>query len=69
MAQNQFINITLGANATNVAPGQDQGHKGTQTTAAANDLTISFDSAKFTTFGLLQAGVAAALKIAAGNFK
>lgn len=69
MAQNQFINVTLGANATNVAPGQDQGHKGSQGASATSDLTISFDSAKFTTLGLLQAGVATAMKIAAGQLK
>ena len=69
MAQNQFINVTLGANASNVPAGQDQGHKGSQGASAASDLTISFDSAKFTTLGLLQAGVAAAMKIAAGQLK
>lgn len=69
MAQNQFINITFGANAANIPGDRNQGHQGSQSAASANDLTISWDSAKFTTFGLLQAGVMAALKIAAGNFK
>ena len=69
MAQDQFINITIGGNASKVAPGQDQGHKGSQTTSSANDLTVSWDSTKFTTFDLLSKGVMSALKIAAGNFK
>lgn len=69
MAQNQFVNVTFGANATNVAPGQDQGHKGTQGASSANDLTLSWDSTKFTTFALLQAAVMTALKQAAQNFK
>jgi hypothetical protein len=69
MAQDQFINVTVGANATKVPAGQDQGHKGSQGASASSDLTISFDSAKFSTLGLLQAGVAAAMKIASGQFK
>lgn len=69
MAQNQFINVTVGANASNVPAGGDQGHKGSQGASASSDLTISWDSAKFTTLDLLQKGVMSALKIAAGNFK
>jgi hypothetical protein len=69
MAQNQFINVTLGANATNVEPGRDQGHRGSPGASASSDLTVSWDSAKFTTLDLLQKGVATAMKIAAGQFK
>lgn len=69
MAQDQFINVMIGGNAAKVAVGQDQGHKGSPGASSSGDLTISFDSAKFTTLGLLQAGVTAAMKIAAGQFK
>ena len=69
MAQDQFINVTVGANATKVPTGQDQGHKAAPAASSSGDLTVSFDSTKFTTLGLLQAGVATAMKLAASQLK
>jgi hypothetical protein len=67
MAQNQFINVTISPAATKQPDITDHRHGVTQGAAAANDLTLSFDSAKFTTFTLLESGIAAALRIAAGQ--
>lgn len=46
MAQNTFINVTAGT--TQEANSGSWAHKVTNGASAANDLTISYDSAKFT---------------------
>ena len=67
MAQNQFINVTISPAATKQADITDHKHGCTQGIAAANDLTVSFDSAKFATQTLLRSGVMAALAVAASQ--
>jgi hypothetical protein len=49
MAQNQFINITADGNVANRKDSSDCRHGVSNGAAAAGDLTLSWDSAKFTT--------------------
>lgn len=67
MAQNQFINVTISPAATKQVDSSDHRHSVAQGSAAASDLTLAYDSTKFTTQTLLMSGVNAALKIAAGQ--
>lgn len=67
MAQNQWINVTLSPAAAKQPDASDHKHSVAQGTAAANDLTISWDSAKFPTQTLLMSGIATAMKVAAGQ--
>jgi hypothetical protein len=67
MAQNQFINVTISPAATKQPDSTDHKHGCTQGTVAANDLTLSYDSAKFTSLTLLRSGVMTALALAAGQ--
>jgi hypothetical protein len=71
MAQNRWINITLDPNAAsrtgadhlNDAHGQALG------ASASGDMTLSYDTAKFTSLSLLRGAVNAALQQAAGSLK
>lgn len=69
MAQDRFINITLDPNAsTRVDRSGDKHTKGLGA-SASGDLTISFDTSKFTSLSLLRSAVAAAIEQAAGAMK
>jgi len=69
MAQNQFINITVDANAANKTDIGNIRHSGGPAAAAAADFTISWDSAKVTNLNVLRSAVAHAMNIAAGQLK
>lgn len=69
MAQNQFINITVDANAVNRTDIGSVRHSGGQAASAASDFTISWDSAKVPNLNILRSAVAQALTIAAGQLK
>jgi hypothetical protein len=69
MAQNRFINITLDANASSRIDHSNDSHGKALGAAAAADLTLSFDTAKFTSHSLLRSAVMAALEQAAGAMK
>lgn len=69
MAQNQFINLTVDANAANRPEIGSARHSGGQAAAAASDFTISWDSAKVTSLNVLRSAVQQALIIAAGQLK
>lgn len=69
MAQDRFINITLDANASTRVDHSGDAHGKKLGASAAGDLTISFDTSKFTSLSLLRSAVAAALEQAAGAMK
>lgn len=67
MAQNRWINITLDANLASKGPDrQNDNHGKALGASAASDLTLSFDTAKFTSMSVLRSAVKAALDQAAG---
>lgn len=65
MAQNRWINITLDSNVASKKDRQDDKHGKALGAAAAGDLTVSFDTAKFTSLSVLRSAVNAALEQAA----
>jgi hypothetical protein len=69
MPQNRWINITLDPNA---AGKSDRGHvnngKGLGA-AAAGDLTISYDTAKFTSLSVFRAAIDSAIEQAAQSMR
>ena len=67
MAQNRFINITLDANASTKVDHAGDKHGQAIGASAAGDLTISYDTAKFTSLSLLRSAVMAALQQASGT--
>lgn len=69
MAQDRFINITLDPNATSRADHQSDQHKQALGASATGDLTISFDTTKFTSLSLFRSAVAAAIQQASGSMK
>jgi hypothetical protein len=69
MAQNQFINVTIDANAVNKGDNSNHRHAVGNGAAASGDLTLSFDSAKFTTVNTLRSAVAQVLQVASGQMK
>lgn len=69
MAQDRWINITLDPNATARVDHSTDKHTRALGAAAAGDLTISFDTAKFTSHSLLRSAVLAAVEQAAGAMK
>lgn len=69
MAQDRFINITLDANAANRIDRSGDRHTQKLGAAAASDLTISYDTSKFTSLSLFRSAVAAAVEQAAGSMK
>jgi hypothetical protein len=69
MAQDRFINITLDANASSRVDRSNDRHSQGLSAAAAGDLTISFDTTKFTSLSLLRSAVNAAIQQAAGSMK
>jgi len=66
MAQNRWINITLDANAATRVDRQGDNHTKALGASASGDLTLSFDTAKFTSHSLLRSAVKAALDTASG---
>lgn len=69
MAQDRFINITLDANAPSRVDHQTDQHKQALGASASGDLTLSFDTSKFTSHSLLRSAVMAALQQASGSMK
>lgn len=69
MAQDRFINITLDPNASTRVDHQNDKHGKALGASASGDLTISFDTSKFTSLSLLRSAVAAAIEQAAGAMK
>jgi hypothetical protein len=69
MAQDRWINITLDSNAATRIDHQGDSHGKALGASAAGDMTLSFDTAKFTSHSLLRSAVKAALDQAAGMMK
>jgi hypothetical protein len=69
MAQNQFINVTADANAVNKPDNSDHRHSTSNGAAAAGDLTLSWDSAKFPTVNTLRSAVDQVVRRAMGQMK
>lgn len=69
MAQNQFINVKIDANAVNKPDNSNHVHGVSNGAAASADLTLSWDSAKFTTTNLLRSALDAVMKQAMGQMK
>lgn len=66
MAQNRWINITLDSNAAVKTDRANDRHAKALGASASGDLTISFDTSKFTSLSLFRSAVAAAIEQAAG---
>lgn len=69
MAQNQFINVTIDAGASKVPDLQNHRHVVSNGAASSGDLTLSWDSTKFTTVNLLKSAIAQVLQSATGQMK
>jgi len=69
MAQDRFINITLDPNAAARVDHQGDRHAQALGASASGDLTVSFDTSKFTSLSLLRSAVNAALQQASGAMK
>lgn len=69
MAQNRWVNITLDPNVALKPDSQNHDHLKALGAAAAGDLTLSFDTAKFPTLTLLRSAVTAALQASAPSLK
>ncbi len=67
MAQNQWFNATVDPNAAGRPDRQNQYSKIVQGTAAANDLTLSFDSAKFTSVTMIRGALDDILVVVSGQ--
>lgn len=69
MAQDRWINITLDANVASKPDRANDRHGQALGASAAGDLTISFDTSKFTSLSLFRSAVAAAVQQASGSMK
>ncbi len=69
MAQDRWINITLDASTSKKSDMTEFNHTKKGGASAANDLTISFDSATITSLQLFKSAVFAAIQQAAGMLK
>lgn len=69
MAQDRFINITLDSNASSRIDHSNDSHTKKLGASASGDLTLSYDTAKFTSLSLLRSAVSAAIDQAAGTMK
>lgn len=69
MAQDRFINVTLDANASSRIDHSGDRHGQALGASASGDLTLSFDTSKFTSHSLLRSAVMSALQQAAGAMK
>lgn len=66
MAQDRFINITLDPNVAAKKDRANDSHGKALGSAAAADMTISYDTAKFTSLSVFRSAVKAAIDQAAG---
>lgn len=69
MAQDRWINITLDANVASKLDRDKDVHGKTIGTAAAADLTISYDTAKFTSLSVFRSAIKAAIEQAAQSMR
>lgn len=69
MAQDRFINITLDANASSRIDHSSDKHAKALGGASAGDLTVSYDTSKFTSLSLFRSAIMAAIEQAAGSMK
>jgi hypothetical protein len=69
MAQDRFVNVTLESSPVKKNDMKDYNHGKTLGASASGDMTISYDSAKFTSLTLLRSACNAALDIAAQSLK
>ncbi len=67
MPQNRWINITLDPNVASKPDRSRDNHAKALGAAAASDLTLSYDTAKFTSLSLLRSAINAAIDQAAGT--
>jgi len=65
MAQNRWINITLDANLASKPDRSKDNHSKGLGASASGDLTISYDTAKFTSLSVFRSAIAAAIEQAA----
>lgn len=69
MAQDRFVNITLDATASSRVDRSNDKHGQMLGASASGDLTLSFDTSKFTSVSLLRSAVAAAVQQASTSLK
>ena len=69
MAQNRWINITVDPNAASKSDSSNHDHGKALGAAAAGDMTISYDTAKFTSLSLFRSAINAAIQQAAQSMK
>lgn len=69
MAQDRWINITIDPNVASKPDRSKDNHAPALGAAAAGDLTISFDTAKFTSLSVFRSAIAAAIVQAAQSMK
>lgn len=69
MAQDRWINITLDPNASARVDHSVDKHGKALGASASGDLTVSFDTAKFTSLSLFRSAINAAIEQAAGAMK
>lgn len=69
MAQDRWINITLDPNLAVKADRQNDKHGQALGASASGDLTVSFDTSKFTSLSVFRSALMAAIQQAAGGMK
>lgn len=69
MAQDQFINVAIDMGASKKLDISNHRHGVTNGASASGDLTLSWDSTKFTTINLLKSAIAQVLQTATGQMK
>lgn len=69
MAQDRFINVTLDPNVASKPDRSNDNHGKALGASASGDLTISFDTSKFTSLSVFRSAVAAATAQAATGMK
>ena len=69
MAQDRWINITVDPNVASKPDRNKVNHGKGLGAAAAGDLTISYDTAKFTSLSVFRSAIAAAIEQAAQTMK
>lgn len=69
MAQDRFINIMLDPNVAARTDRSNDNHGKSLGGSASGDLTISFDTSKFTSLSVFRSAVAAAVAQAATSLK
>ena len=69
MAQDRWINITVDPSTLKKNDATEYNHDKKMGSAAANDLTVSFDSTKFVSLSVFKSALLAAAVQAAGMMK